>query len=92
MLSVAFIARVLALALMLVAGCTTMRREVIVSARHPASPDAPEAPLPPASTTLSAEPAGSSTEAADGMPARTRPHQPALAARPPAADPALEDR
>jgi hypothetical protein len=92
MLSVTVIARVLALALMLVAGCTTMRREVIVSARHPASPDAPEAPLPPDSTTLSVEPAGASTEAADGMPTRTRPHQSPLAASTPAANPAPGDR
>ena len=76
MLSVKFIARVLALALTLIAGCTTMRREVTVSARHPASPDAPDAPLPPDSTTLSVEPGGSATEAADSTSIRTHTHQP----------------
>jgi hypothetical protein len=88
MLSVKCIARVFALTL--IAGCTTMRREVIVSARHPASPDAPEAPLPPVSTTLSVEPGGASAEAAGSTPSRI-PQPPAV--RPPAAaDPALGER
>jgi hypothetical protein len=59
MFSARLIARATVLAAVLVAGCTTMRREVIVSAHHPASPDAPEAPLPPESTTLVVAPATS---------------------------------
>lgn len=60
--------RSLILATMLVAGCSTMRREVVVSAQHPASPDAVEAPPPPESTTLAVGPRASATNGGGATP------------------------
>lgn len=81
------IARLTILAAVLLTGCNTMRREVIVSAHHPASPDAPEAPLPPDSTTLSVAPSASPVGTNAAAPAHG-PHQhaPAAGATPAASD------
>jgi hypothetical protein len=51
-----------AIAAALIAGCSTVPPAVIVSARHPASPDATEAPVPRASRTLAIEPVADTGE------------------------------
>jgi hypothetical protein len=56
-------ARTVALVCILAAGCTAVRREVAVSTRHPASPAAAQAPLPPDSTTLAVEPTPAAPDA-----------------------------
>lgn len=57
MVSVRTIRHVFIIGSVVVAGCSTTAREVVVSIRHPANPAAAEAPLPADSTTLAVGPA-----------------------------------
>lgn len=68
MWSFRFLSRVVLLGCVVAAGCRTMRREVVVSPQHPASPEAAEAPLPAESTTLSVEPTASAHDGSGTAP------------------------